>query len=95
VLIVGGSGFGQARQSVEIYDPELEKFNSTESLEVGRFLHTATLLADGRVVIIGGQETIDVFDSVEIYDPKTSKWAAGAPMELQRSQHTATLLQNG
>lgn len=62
--------------------------------------HTATLLADGRVLVAGGLpaqlgDTRAYFASVEIYDPATGRWATVAPMGRGRVNHTATLLKDG
>ena len=50
--------------------------------------HTATLLADGRVLLIGG-------GIAELFDPARGTWIATAPPLANRSGHVATLLRNG
>ena len=41
-----------------------------------RYSHTATLLADGRVLVSGGQDADGEFlRSCEIWDPRTGGWA--------------------
>ena len=42
-----------------------------------RYLHTATLLTDGRVLVIG--------DGAEIYDPRLGTWSPTAAMSTPRS----------
>ena len=55
------------------------------------FGHTASLLADGRVLIAGG--LVDL--GAEVYDPDLGTWSATAPMVAMREGHTATILADG
>jgi hypothetical protein len=59
--------------------------------------HSATLLADHRVLIAGGRlwPTGDVLTSAELYDPISRTFAPTGSMVVARSGHTATLLDNG
>ena len=70
VLIAGGvqdflsgtlplSGPGVA--SAELYNPLSGTFTATGSMSEGRFLHTATLLADGTVLVTGTDNTAEQF----------------------------------
>jgi Galactose oxidase, central domain len=76
-------------------------FIATGSMTVARFFHTATVLADGRVLIAGGQRLdpppadFTNLSSAEIYDPGTGTFTATGSMTRTRSRHTATLLPNG
>ncbi len=99
---LAGSGFG-ASPNTEIYDPSVNTFTASERmLENGRWLHTATLLADGRVLLAGGRnnnckETCPNFplNSAEIYDPVSGLFTPTGPMNIARHSHTATLLPDG
>ena len=59
--------------------------------------HTATILADGRVLITGGTSGVSAtpVSSAEIFDPQTGSFTATASMTTGRVYHTATLLANG
>ncbi|WNG57919.1 hypothetical protein F0U59_26575 [Archangium gephyra] len=52
--------------------------------------HTATLLADGRVLTTGGFGTTS-----ELYSPATRSWTATSYTNTTRRLHTATLMTNG
>jgi len=71
-------------------------FVATGSMGTARFLHTATLLSGGKVLIAGGQQDINtLFTSAELYDPTAGTFAATGSMQISRAQHTATLLNDG
>ncbi|MEO6528768.1 MAG: kelch repeat-containing protein [Gemmatimonadaceae bacterium] len=63
-------------------------------MRVGRALHTATRLADGRILIVGGGTPESPIPSAELLDlaAKSSKLI---PMSAGRVGHTATLLPDG
>lgn len=99
VLVVGGADFSDGFNNLataEIYDPLTGKFTGTGSMAQGRADHTATLLADGRVLITGGfgGGTLPLA-SAEIYDPATGKFTPTGSLTVARMNHTATLLAGG
>jgi hypothetical protein len=106
VLIVGGEhqnsqGNNEAIASSELYDPATGMFTATGSLAQARTSHTATLLANGKVLIAGGiYYTLNgpqSLRSAELYDPATGAFDpnGGSRMNGDHYGHTATLLNTG
>jgi hypothetical protein len=71
------------------------QWEMTEALGTSRGYHSATLLANGKVLVAGGYDGSVCHSSVELYDPTSGTWSAAAPMANIRAGHTATLLPNG
>lgn len=101
VLVVGGVGVENSLNGIlassELYDPLTNSWSLAASLTTARWYHSATLLADGRVLVTGGTSgTGSTFlTSSEIYDPTTNTWNAAGSLTYARYQHSATLLSNG
>jgi WD40 repeat protein len=64
-------------------------------MEIERAAHTATLLANGKVLITGGFNNTDNLATAELYDPTAGSFTATGTMTTARSSHTATLLAQG
>ena len=105
VLIAGGysgsygngSDPANALSSAELYDPTTGRFSATGSMTQVRWWgHTATRLADGRVLIAGGwgSKTMDLA-AADLYNPSTGTFAATGSMTAPRIGATATLLADG
>jgi hypothetical protein len=70
-------------------------FTRTGSMTAARTKHTATLLANGKVLIAGGSTGNTALASAELYDPATGSFAATGTLTAARLGHTATLLAGG
>ncbi len=106
VLVVGGFGNttdcqgvgAPAQNTAELYDPGKNTFSMTGDMSFPRGGHTATLLADGTVLIAGGgNQGVGGTGSAtaELYDPDTGAFTQTGSMTVARFRHTATLLQDG
>lgn len=103
LLVVGGAsvkglGVDETLRSAEIYHPLSNSWTPAASMGTARHSHTATLLADGRVLVVGGNGSHLVgsqLASAEIYDPSTDTWSPTPDMTVPRVEHTATLLPDG
>lgn len=95
VLAAGGidqiAATGIRTSSTEIYDPASNTWSPGPPMAAARAGHTATRLADGRLLVVGGDEA---GASAEIYDPASNAWQPAAPPPRPRPEHTATWLPN-
>lgn len=66
----------------------------TGSLNTPRHAPTATLLANGKVLVVGGWNANEL-NSAELYDPATGTWSLTGSLNTPRYLHTETLLPNG
>ena len=98
---------GAVTNSAVLYDPASDTYAPTGSMADGRLLHTATLLADGRVLVAGGSSVaLNVtsgagstssppVSTAEIYDPGSGTFSGTGSLVTGRAMHTATLLSDG
>ena len=99
VLVAGGRYFDGGNPlplaSAELYEPTTGTWSLTGSLTNPGSGHTATLLADGRLMITGGYDETNNLARTEIYHPATGTWSSAQPLNAARVLHTAALLTNG
>lgn len=101
VLVTGGLGGNGGGQddflaSAEIWDPDTAAFRTTGSMADSRIHHTATRLADGRVLAVAGVvASIVPLASAELWDPVTGEWTPTGSLRQWRAEHTATELDDG
>jgi hypothetical protein len=97
VLIAGGDDdddFSPPLDTAEIYDPATRAFASAGRMRVGRVLHSASRLSDGRVLLAGG--IADNTPSAELYDPATGMFFVTGNMVSPRGLFfVAAVLSNG
>ncbi len=72
-----------------------EEWKQTGYLREARWLHTATLLPSGEVLVAGGYSSHSWLSSAELYDPRTGNWTTTGELGAARRRHTATLLPSG
>jgi uncharacterized protein YjdB len=93
VLIAGGeatdsSGNGYQPTEAELYDPATGLFSYTGSLNIGRSMHSATLLQNGMVLIAGGSGDA----TAELYDPAAGTFTYTGSLNASIENQSATLL---
>ena len=96
-MTLGCRSFSLAVTLVSVAASGQGRLQPAGALAEARAQHTATLLADGRVLVAGGRgaDATATLASTELFDPKTNAWRAGPPMTTARAGHTATLLDDG
>ncbi len=109
VLVAGGNNLVRTCScttfvsSADLYNPATNSFTPTGALVTARYAHTATVLANGMVLVAGGfggatstlQSGGAALTSAELYNPTSGTWTATGSMTTARMNHTATLLASG
>jgi hypothetical protein len=108
VLFAGGwidDFFQWTTSSAELFDPVSGTTTGAAALAIARVFHTATVLADGQVLVAGGYRSDppggvgvyvpQTFSDTELYDPTTGSWRTTAVLSESREHHGATLLPDG
>lgn len=103
-----GESSGVTTAAAELFDPATGSFGATGSMTTPRIWATATLLADGRILLVGGLASANLSASpdlgaaadatpmtAELYDPASGTFSATGAPATGRIWHTANLLADG
>jgi N-acetylneuraminic acid mutarotase len=85
----------QILSSSEIYDPATKKFTYLDYTLGYRYQHTATTLANGKVLICGGAASFGLTADCKVFDSTNSSVKSLGTMNFARNSHSAILLQDG
>jgi N-acetylneuraminic acid mutarotase len=103
VLVAGGfescdDDFCSDNSQAEIYNPATGTWTTTGSMHVEREQFTATMLADGEVLVAGGlneggfDDNPTTYAEAELYHPGSGTWSTTGSMSEPRSGQAAVLL---
>ena len=83
--------------ALEVPDPLKWTWAAAGAMNEARSGHTATLLANGLVLVSGGNiaEAPWHTASAELYDPATGRWTSTGEMQVGRASHAAVLMPDG
>lgn len=70
-------------------------WSPTGTMRSARDGHTATILANGKILAAGGTNNGVVLASAELYNPAAGTWASTGSMNVGRTQARAVVLSNG
>ncbi len=93
ILIAAGQGPTSTGESIaltsaELFNPASESWDAAPPLTTARMGHTATLLADGKVLAAGGDDGSGIpLQSAEIYNPQYVWYPAGPPAYFAGTGH--------
>jgi Kelch motif/Galactose oxidase, central domain len=98
-LAVTTMASGRAITTLATSGPGPGRWAQVASMNTYRFFETATLLANGNVLVVGGCPAGTCRDnalaSAEVYKPFRNTWTSAGSMQFPRVFHTATLLPDG
>ena len=95
-LVIGGSrGTNVLSDAIDRFDPVTGGFTRIGTLRTGRGNHTATRLADGRILVLGGNVSVDIGAVADVIDPRTGAVSGGGTLQLPRHRHATVALADG
>ncbi|MBI4060936.1 MAG: hypothetical protein HY403_05840 [Elusimicrobia bacterium] len=102
VLLCGGQNDAGVIATCDLFTPSGATGNNcsgtiapTGSLQLGRALHTAVLLKDGKVWFAGGIAASGYTPTTERYDPSLGSFNSAQTLGEARAYHTATMMGDG
>lgn len=98
VLAAGGATAGSGGgplSSCEIYSQGTGLWTNTSPMSFARYLHTATMLTNGLVLVTGGVSNSAPLASSELYNPSSGTWTRTGNLNTPRFSAAAFLLTNG
>jgi N-acetylneuraminic acid mutarotase len=108
VLVTGGNYGSQyvgvsdnVFSSAELYDLSANNWRSAGTMSSPRYQHTASLLANGMVLVAGGNNRVGTCScttfvaSADLYNPANNSFTPTGSLLTARYAHTATALPNG
>jgi len=97
VLVSGGRDSTGVLDTVEIFSPSGNAFRTVSAvMAVPRWMHTATRLLDGRVLLCAGMKSSTAYwTQSEIFDPQDESIVPTDPLPDGRAEHTACLRPDG
>ncbi|WJF89082.1 kelch repeat-containing protein [Paraburkholderia bonniea] len=96
-LVTGSNAAGRVNTTVSLEVVKPGTWAKTNPMGQPRNLHSATLMADGKVLVVAGtNESGGIYKTAEIYDPAHGTWNATLnPPSTPRYLHQAVLLTTG
>jgi streptogramin lyase len=104
VLVAGGypgGAFpvGGSVQDADIFDPTSDSFSTPGSMTARRAFHSATLQANGQVLLAGGENDTGLLSSTEYFDPTSDSFVTSLSnplvLSVARDQHTGVRMFDG
>lgn len=81
--------------SIEVWDAATKTWKASAKLDHARANATATVLADGRVLVVGGEDNTGFVAPSELCDLATNKCTSAGSLTTARTEHAAVLLADG
>jgi N-acetylneuraminic acid mutarotase len=99
IYAFGGYSNGSILKSVDVYDPRVNKWNTTSvaDMPTPRARFAAVLGPDGRIYLLGGVSSTfgGVLNTVDVYDPVANKWSTIPVMPTPRYDFAAVVGPDG